>query len=632
MGSSYKSQLSNPAYDGADYTYPPAYANGPQSIPRRCTDLFFYALFLLFSCALCFCAFHGYKYGHPTKLFAPLDSEGNICGFDQGYEEYRYMYVWDIKEAVQDAWSIFDSAVCVRECPKRVTEGVNGTSKEVFDIDCKKTKYFGQKECAEAPLKYSSISFYSYYCFPDARDIPTDVFTNVTQAMSKIVEDSAGRQAADVAASWKVIVLSAFIALLISVIYSFFLKKFAKVLTFVSLVLIFISLVAMGQYFFYLSNPDVTTDFDAYISDKKHFQYVAFGLWGLSCLYLLIFSCQWKSLQIALTVLESASDFVGSNLRLLLVPLIAFVFHLAFLVAWIAGTVMVVSIGEIDNGPPGTQYKVIRWDQGTRYMAYFMGFGGLWVNAMVIACTQFVIIVACTTWYFTHQSDAKGSSSILQGLWWVFRYHLGSFAFGSLIVAIVWAIRIIFEVIAGKTRGSPGGSNPVTTCLICCLRCCISCLDRVIRYINRNAYIQIALTSESFCPSALNAFMLILKNASKFAFLGGIGNVFAFLGKMCIASITTGIAFILIKNWDIVDDHVESPITPLILVFLLAYTIGSIFVSVFTISANAIMQCFLVDLEISGERGALKNRPATLESYTYLAKKQEDGKHANGLN
>ena len=34
------------------------------------------------------------------------------------------------------------------------------------------------------------------------------------------------------------------------------------------------------------------------------------------------------------------------------------------------------------------------------------------------------------------------------GIEWGFRYHFGSLAFGSLIVAIVWAIRIIFEYIA----------------------------------------------------------------------------------------------------------------------------------------------------------------------------------------
>ena len=37
---------------------------------------------------------------------------------------------------------------------------------------------------------------------------------------------------------------------------------------------------------------------------------------------------------------------------------------------------------------------------------------------------------------------------ISTGIEWAFRYHFGSLAFGSLIVAIVWAIRIIFEYVS----------------------------------------------------------------------------------------------------------------------------------------------------------------------------------------
>lgn len=111
---------------------------------------------MVFSARLAYCTFYGYKNGHPQKLFAPLDSEGNICGFDPLFTEHKYMYIWDIVEAVSDMRSIFDSAVCVRECPKKVIEGMNGTNTEVFSIDCVKTKYLGSKSCSDAPLKYNS--------------------------------------------------------------------------------------------------------------------------------------------------------------------------------------------------------------------------------------------------------------------------------------------------------------------------------------------------------------------------------------------------------------------------------------------------------------------------------------------
>lgn len=40
---------------------------------------------------------------------------------------------------------------------------------------------------------------------------------------------------------------------------------------------------------------------------------------------------------------------------------------------------------------------------------------------------------------------------------------------------------------------------------------------------------------------------------------------------------------------------IASPIAPTIICGIIAYTIGSIFMSIFGCSANAIMHCFLVD-------------------------------------
>ena len=59
------------------------------------------------------------------------------------------------------------------------------------------------------------------------------------------------------------------------------------------------------------------------------------------------------------------------------------------------------------------------------------------------------------------------------------------------------------------------------------------------RYLTRNAYIYMAISSESFCSSALNAFILMLKNSAKFAFVEGFSDVFMFIAKICISVFST---------------------------------------------------------------------------------------------
>ena len=74
------------------------------------------------------------------------------------------------------------------------------------------------------------------------------------------------------------------------------------------------------------------------------------------------------------------------------------------------------------------------------------------------------------------------------GVKWVFKYHMGSIAFGALIIAIMQMIKLLFEYIRKKYEKTVP-QNPVTKCIICCLRCCIWCLDYCVKFITKNAYI-----------------------------------------------------------------------------------------------------------------------------------------------
>lgn len=79
-----------------------------------------------------------------------------------------------------------------------------------------------------------------------------------------------------------------------------------------------------------------------------------------------------------------------------------------------------------------------------------------------------------------------------------------------------------------------------------CVRCCLDCFHRFIKFINENAYIQVALTGDNFCTSAVNAFILALKNAATFFITNGVGSLIYFLGKMSICLANTFIGYFMI--------------------------------------------------------------------------------------
>jgi Plasma-membrane choline transporter len=120
----------------------------------------------------------------------------------------------------------------------------------------------------------------------------------------------------------------------------------------------------------------------------------------------------------------------------------------------------------------------MQWDNVTRYVWIYHLFGLFWVSAFIIGCAQFIIAATCCLWYFTSggASDDKNRHGLGTGIKWLLRYHVGSIAFGALIIAIMQMIKVLFEYMRKKYEKMIG-NNACLKCLICCIGCCVSCID-----------------------------------------------------------------------------------------------------------------------------------------------------------
>ena len=90
------------------------------------------------------------------------------------------------------------------------------------------------------------------------------------------------------------------------------------------------------------------------------------------------------------------------------------------------------------------------------------------------------------------------------------RFHTGSLAFGALIIAIIQLIRIILAYIQKKLKKNK--ESKIAHAILTCMQCCFYLLEKVFKYINRQAYIEIAIYGYDFCTGACKAVKLILRN------------------------------------------------------------------------------------------------------------------------
>jgi choline transporter-like protein 2/4/5 len=57
--------------------------------------------------------------------------------------------------------------------------------------------------------------------------------------------------------------------------------------------------------------------------------------------------------------------------------------------------------------------------------------------------------------------------------------------------------------------------NGIVKVVFCILQCCMWCFEKCMKFINKNAYIIVALKGKSFCGAAFNAFTLIISNLGR---------------------------------------------------------------------------------------------------------------------
>jgi hypothetical protein len=96
---------------------------------------------------------------------------------------------------------------------------------------------------------------------------------------------------------------------------------------------------------------------------------------------------------------------------------------------------------------------------------------------------------------------------------------------GAFLVAVITMIRVIFEYIVYQYEKTEMKDNIVFKCVTCYIRCILKCLDACIKFMNKNAYIQVALHNDNFCTAAKDSFFLMASNGSRFTAVGRTGAI-----------------------------------------------------------------------------------------------------------
>ena len=224
-------------------------------------------------------------------------------------------------------------------------------------------------------------------------------------------------------------------------------------------------------------------------------------------------------------------------------------------------------------------------------------FGVLWILFFISGLCKVIFAGAFARYYWTwNKRKDIPQCLILSSCYTAIRYHMGSVALGSFLLATVNLIRAIIEYIDHKCRQYP--NNELVRVITCLFRGCLWCLDKFLRFLNTNAYIMIAIYGKGFFSSAKDAFSLLLDNIVRVVVIDQVADYLLFMGKLAVTSIV-GVTTFFICTGKIFPQYFEHLVphttyiwVPILAICLGTYLIACTFFSVYDMAVDTIFLCF----------------------------------------
>ncbi|XP_035504018.2 choline transporter-like protein 5-B isoform X2 [Scophthalmus maximus] len=455
----------------------------------------------------------------------------------------------------------------------------------------------------------------------------------------KIVEDYAN--------SWYWILIGLVITMVVSLLFILLLRYTACVLLWL-IVFGVITAVGYGIWHCYweysalsgkpganvtISDIGFHTDFSVYLHLRQTWLIFMIALSVIEAVVVIMLIFLRTRLRIAVALLKEGSKAISYIMSTLLYPIITF-FLLAICIAYWAVTAVFLSssghavykVTPIDdkcmyanltcNPKTFNQTNITKVCPGSQCMFAFYGgesvyhryilvlhlcnlFVFLWLVNFTIALGQCTLAGAFASYYWALKKPSDiPACPLYSSFSRAIRYHTGSLAFGSLIVAVVQMVRVVLEYLDHKLKGS---HNACARCLLCCLKCCFWCLEHFIKFINRNAYIMMAIYGKNFCTSSKDAFFLLMRNVIRVAVLDKVTDFLLFLGKLLITGGVGVLAFFFFTH-KIPAFQEEVPSlnyywVPVLTVIFGSYMIAHGFFNVYAMCVDTLFLCFCEDLE-----------------------------------
>ena len=290
----------------------------------------------------------------------------------------------------------------------------------------------------------------------------------------------------------------------------------------------------------------------------------------LNCVYLCLV---WRRIPFASVTLAYAGKVIGKYPSLVGCSVVVLFLQLAYWAIWCFSIFALIDQGECNNNNNNNNNEDCTGTGGLAWLMILLLFWAMEVFRNIVHVTTSGTVGA---FYFHGAGGEKNAAG--KSLWRALTTSFGSICFGSLLVAIIQTLRSMASSMRRR-------KNNILACLC---ECIFQCLERIIRYFNAYAYVQVAIYGVSYLKAAKNTFKLISRRGLEGLINDNLVGPVLFLSSLFGAGLTFLIAYLWAGSYGSFnsDERVVVSVFALLIGFVIVLIVMSLI-------ASAVMAIFV---------------------------------------
>eukprot|EP00557_Chaetoceros_sp_GSL56_P002192 CAMPEP_0176500768 /NCGR_PEP_ID=MMETSP0200_2-20121128/13771_1 /TAXON_ID=947934 /ORGANISM="Chaetoceros sp., Strain GSL56" /LENGTH=517 /DNA_ID=CAMNT_0017899545 /DNA_START=166 /DNA_END=1719 /DNA_ORIENTATION=- len=315
------------------------------------------------------------------------------------------------------------------------------------------------------------------------------------------------------------------------------------------------------------------------------------GIFG--CIFFAIMLCfaklVWSRIPFATANLKTGCAAIRANCGVVIISYIFTALACGWSILWtlaVAGIQERLITCEQQTNVNGNPVTVCNDPNYGYFFLLFLSF--FFTHQVLQNCVHTCVAGVVGSWWFKPESNGCCSCAVFGSFLRTMTTSFGSVCFGSLLVAIIQALRQLAE----QARQN----EEVGQMLACCIDCILSCIQAVVEYFNKWAFVYVGVYGYGYCEAGKNVIQLFKDRGWEAIIADDLVGMVLFFLSLLVGLVTAGLGVLLVEVTDLWDDFAPGKdaarVSAAVIGLIIGLVICSILMSTIASSVNTSIVLF----------------------------------------